>query len=323
MSRKKVGVLRGGPSSEHEVSLKTGKTVIDALSDKHDVFDIYIDKEGAWHYSGLPITPEKLFKKVDVIFNAMHGAYGEDGTVQKILDQFGIPYTGSTALSSAVGMNKILSKKVYQSHGLKTPIHTTVSRKHDIEKEAIRIFKTFPIPAVIKPANGGSSVGTSIAKTLKELVTGLEDALKYSDTALIEEFISGREATCGVVDNFRGEKHYSLLPNEIGKSKESEFYDYKAKYISDTQEIICPGNFPETDKKLIQEMSVMAHKALGLRHYSRSDFIIHPKRGIYILETNTLPGLTDHSHMPRSMQAIGCSLSDFFEHLINLALKSK
>ena len=115
MLKKKVGVLRGGPSSEYEVSLKSGNSVIDNLADRYEVLDIYIDKKGIWHYLGIPVKPERIFKMVDVIFNALHGAYGEDGTVQKLLDYFKIPYTGSTALASAVGMNKLLSKNIYST----------------------------------------------------------------------------------------------------------------------------------------------------------------------------------------------------------------
>jgi D-alanine-D-alanine ligase len=323
MSKKKVGVLRGGPSSEYEVSLKTGKTVIDNLADRYEVFDIFIDKSGVWHYLGAPIEPEKVFKKIDVIFNALHGTYGEDGTVQKLLDTFDIPYTGSKALASAVGMNKVLSKKVYRNHNLKTPLHRIISSDQDLVTEASKIFKSFPMPVVVKPVSGGSSVGVSIARTLPELEIGLTEAFKYDDEALVEEMISGREATCGVVDNFRDQAVYSLLPNEIAKSKESDFYDYKAKYLSDEPIVICPGNFAFAEKKIIQEMAQKAHQALGLRHYSRSDFMIHPKRGVYILETNTLPGLTDHSHLPQSLKAIGCSLPDFLDHLIKLALEGK
>lgn len=323
MTKKRVGVLRGGPSSEYEVSLKTGKSVIDNLTNKYEVLDIFISKEGVWHHLGAPIEPENVFKKVDVIFNALHGAYGEDGTVQKLLDTFAIPYTGSTALASAIGMNKVLSKGVYKNNNLKTPLHKTLTVNDDLATEIIKLFKTFPMPAVVKPANGGSSVGTAIAKTIADLEVAVTDALKYSDTALIEEFIAGKEGTCGVIDNFRNEALYALLPVEIGKSKESAFYDYNAKYISNTQEIICPGNFTAEEKKIIQDMSKHAHKVLGLRHYSRSDFIIHPKRGIYIIETNTLPGLTDHSIVPKSVAAIGCSLPDFLDHLIQLALSGK
>jgi len=322
MSKKKVGVLRGGPSSEYEVSLKSGKSVIDSLVDRYEVLDIYIDKEGIWHYLGAPIAPEKVFKKVDVIFNALHGAYGEDGTVQKLLDTFGIPYTGSTALASAVGMNKVLSKKIYVNNEIKTPLHKTISKNDNVAEEVVKLFKTFPMPVVVKPVSSGSSVGTAIAKTMAELDVAVNDALKYSDTALIEEFIAGKEATCGVVDNFRNEKIYALLPVEIRKPTDSAFFDYNAKYSGQSQEI-CPGNFTEVEKKMMQQMAEEAHRALGLRHYSRSDFIIHPKRGIYILETNTLPGLTSESLMPKSLAAIGCSLPDFLDHLIKLALEGK
>lgn len=322
MIKKKVGVLRGGPSSEYEVSLKTGKSVIDNLAGRYEVLDIYIDKEGIWHYLGTPISPEKLFKKVDVIFNALHGAYGEDGTVQKLLDTFGIPYTGSTALASAVGMNKVLSKKIYVNNEIRTPLHRTISKKDNVSEEVSKLFKTFPMPVVVKPVSGGSSVGTAIARTLANLEVAVNDALKYSDTALIEEFIPGKEATCGVVDNFRNETVYALLPVEIRKPEACAFFDYNAKYSGQSQEI-CPGNFTEVEKRMVQQMAQEAHKSLGLRHYSRSDFIIHPKRGVYILETNTLPGLTGESLMPKSLAAIGCSLPDFLDHLIKLALYEK
>ena len=321
MSKIKVGVLRGGPSSEYEVSLKTGKSVIDNLPEQYEALDIFISKDGTWHYSGTPMEPQHVFKKVDVIFNALHGTYGEDGVVQKLMDQFSIPYTGSTALASAVGMNKVLSKKVYNNFNIKTPIHTLIIKGCDISLESARVFKTFPMPAVVKPHCSGSSVGVSIVQTLPELENAIYKALDYSDTAIVEEFIAGREATCGVIDGFRNQEVYSLLPIEIGKSKESTFYDYDAKYISDTQEIICPGNFTAEEKKNIQEMAIKAHQALGLRHYSRSDFMIHPRRGVYILETNTLPGLTDHSLVPKSLVAIGSSLPEFLDHLITLALK--
>lgn len=323
MSRIKVGVLRGGPSSEYEVSLKTGKSVIDNFNpEKFEVLDIFIDRAGTWHLQGLPITPEKLFKKVDVVFNALHGAYGEDGTVQKILDQFAIPYTGSKSLASAIGMNKVLSKKIYKDHGLKTPLHKVLHSKEHKSEHVAEIFKSFPMPVVVKPVSGGSSVGTNIAQTLSELGSAIEEAFKYGEQIMIEEFISGKEATCGVVDNFRDKEVYSLLPIEIRKPSDAKFFDYNAKYGGKTEEI-CPGNFAAAEKKIIQEMSEKAHRALGLRHYSRSDFIIHPRRGIYILETNTLPGLTSESLLPKSLQAIGCNFPSFLEHLIELALKGK
>lgn len=322
MNKIRIGVLRGGPSSEYEVSLKTGTSVLKNLPEKYTPIDIFIDKSGVWHIQGIPHEPHEAFKKVDAIFNALHGEYGEDGKVQKILDTFSIPYTGSKTLPSAVGMNKALAKNVFKTHGIKTPYFTVESKDKGVDEIAVKLFNTFPMPAVVKPIASGSSVGVSIAYNFQGLKDALSKAFEYSNTALVEEFIKGREATCGVVDNFRGKDIYSLLPIEIIKPEKLEFFDYEAKYCGGSQEI-CPGNFSQNEKEAIQELAIEAHKVLGLRHYSRSDFIISPRRGIYILEVNTLPGLTDESLLPKSLQAIGCSLPEFLDHLITLAISGK
>ena len=139
MKKTKVAVLRGGPSGEHDVSLKTGKSVIENLPHKYVPIDVYIDKEGIWHIEGIPVKPEKVFADVDVVFNAMHGAYGEDGQVQQLLEHFKIPFTGSGALASAVGMNKILAKEVFKQHGIKTPLHTTIKLGEEIKDFSKRL----------------------------------------------------------------------------------------------------------------------------------------------------------------------------------------
>lgn len=320
MQRIKVAILRGGPSGEHDVSLKTGKSVLENLPDKYIPTDVFIDKEGLWHIEGFPVKPEKVFADTDIVFNALHGTYGEDGKVQQLLEYFKIPFTGSGALASAIGMNKILSKEIFKKHGIKTPIHTTIKLGDEIHDFSKRLFRSFPMPVVIKPNNSGSSLGVSIASTSEGIEKAITEAFRHSETVLIEEFIKGREATCGVVDKFRGKDTYALLPIEIRKPKESEFFDFDAKYGGKSEEI-CPGNFTKKEKEMIQKMAEDTHKALGLKHYSRSDFIIHPKRGVYILEINTLPGLTKESLIPKSLKAVGCSFSDFLDHLITLALK--
>jgi len=175
------------------------------------------------------------------------------------------------------------------------------------------------MPAVVKPVSAGSSVGVSLAHSLGELETALEEAFRYSDQAIVEEKISGREATCGVIENFRGLPVYSLLPVEIIKPQDRDFFDYHAKYSGKSQEI-CPGNFSAGEKEEIQRLAKEAHRVLGLRHYSRSDFIIHPKRGIYILETNSLPGLTPESLFPISLEAVGSNLPEFLDHIVTEAL---
>ncbi|MFH1455268.1 MAG: D-alanine--D-alanine ligase [bacterium] len=320
MQRIKVAVLRGGPGVENEVSMKSGKNILENLSDKYIPTDVFVAKDKSWYLDGVAISPEKVFRSVDVVFNAMHGEYGEDGKVQQLMDHFGVKYTGSKALASALGMNKVLAKEIFIKAGLKTPIYKVIKKGDNLEGIDKTIFKTFPIPAIIKPGGSGFSVGVSLVKVLKDILPGIEKALKYSDVVIVEEFIKGKEATCGVVENFRSELIYPLIPVEITKPKEFEFFGYEAKYSGCSSEV-CPGNFSDNEKKTIQDMSIETHRILGLRHYSRSDFIVSPKRGVYILEVNTLPGLTKESLLPKSLEAVGCSLSHFLDHVITLALQ--
>lgn len=316
----KVGVLRGGPSSEYEVSLKSGHSVLTNLPEQYRGTDIFIDKAGLWHVEGVSMDPHQALKRVDVVFNALHGQYGEDGKVQKLLTDLGVAYTGSESLASAVGMNKLLSKDVYKKAGLKTPIHKVVKKGDNTEEVARELFYTFPIPLIVKPVSAGSSVGVSLVNNSRELEPALLKAFEHGDEVMVEECITGKEATCGVVDDFRGESIYTLMPIEIRKPTESPFFDYNAKYSGASEEI-CPGNFTPAEKEQIQAMSQKAHEALGLRHYSRSDFMVHPKRGVYILETNTLPGLTTESLLPKSLKAVGSNLAEFLDHVLKLALK--
>ncbi len=318
MSKLNVAVLRGGPSSEYDVSLKTGSSVLKNMPEKYKTHDILISKDGIWHRDGMERSPERALAHIDVVFNALHGQYGEDGKVQKLLDNLGIPYTGSGAMASSVGMNKVLSKKIFERENIKTPFYKTVKASDNIEDVVAYAFKNFFLPFIVKPASAGSSVGVTLVKNFQQLDDAILNAFQHSDTVIMEEYIRGREATCGVVENFRNEKIYSLLPIEIIHPKEHDFFNYDAKYGGKTQEI-CPANFSPDEKAEIQRLACQAHKALGLRHYSRSDFIVTPRRGVYILESNTLPGLTEQSLLPKSLEAIGCVFSDFLDHLIMLA----
>lgn len=321
----RVGVLRGGPSSEYEVSLKTGGAVLDALRANYpDVYhtrDILVDRDGVWHLDGLPLDPAESAHRFDVAFNALHGTYGEDGKLQEILEHHGIPFTGSGSLSSAIGMNKILTKKALENHGIRSPYWKEVMSEdvaRDPDAVARDLFMTFVLPAVIKPASSGSSVGVSIVKAHADIAPALIEAAKHGHSILVEQFIPGIEATCGVIEGFRGEELYALPPVEI-RTKNS-FFDYEAKYRGQSEEIV-PATFPQKIKKEIEELARKAHRALGLRHYSRTDFIIHPRRGVYVLETNTQPGLTEESLMPKSLRAVGSGLPEFTHHLIRLAIE--
>lgn len=319
---KKIIVLRGGPSSEHEVSLKTGKSVINQLRNDYHVTDIIIDHDGNWLLSGVAIEPHKAVRHIDCVFNAMHGEYGEDGTVQKILESLKIPYTGSSVLGSSVAMNKVITKDFYKKHGIKTPLHKVIDAKDNIDEVAMNLYKTFPMPAVLKPVASGSSVGVSIVRDYKSLRDTLISLFLRYPKVLVEEYIEGKEATVGILEEFRGQKLYALPTVEIRKPAHKDFFDYEAKY-SDISQELCPGEFSPAEKQLMQEMAIKAHDSLGLRHYSRTDFRIHPRRGVYALETNSLPGLTDKSLMPKSLSSVGIEYKEMLDHIIRLATERK
>ena len=326
-----MGVLRGGPSDEYEISLKTGAAVLKHLgnlSEKYIATDIFIDKEGAWHISGRQVSPADAITQVDVIFNALHGFYGEDGKVQHILDIFAIPYTGSSALASAIGMNKMLTKKAFLAQGIPTPRYEVIEGSEMRGNGArdsidagilLKHFKSFSLPFIVKPVASGSSVGVSMVKGFHEFEAAVMNAFKYGDAVLVEEYIDGMEATCGLIDAFRDAQTYALPPIEIKQTKEGFFGDAGGMLE------IVPGNFSHEVKDEIIRLAQLAHEGLGLRHYSRVDFIVKSSKPlkIYALEVNTLPGLTEESLVPKALEAVGVPLSQFIDHVLGLALMSK
>jgi D-alanine-D-alanine ligase len=315
-----VGVLRGGPSREYEVSLKTGASVLQALDrDRYEPRDIFIDRAGQWHVHGVAQDPERALKGVDVAFVAMHGEYGEDGGVQRALERLGVPYTGSNAFASALAFNKQHTKDAAQKLGVKVA-HGLVlepAKEGEIDALAQRLFRSFPHPAIVKPLMGGSSVGMQVAHSYHGLEHALRHAAAHAPKILIEEYIAGREATVGVVDDFRGVKTFALMPVEIVPPAHRPFFDYEAKYGGQTIERV-PAHFSDATKQELERLACVVHEGLGLRHYSRSDFIVS-KRGIYFLEVNTLPGLTQESLLPKALLAGGSTLSHFIDHVLQLA----
>lgn len=321
MSKIKVGVLRGGPSSEYKVSLDTGANVLKGLDrQKYHPVDIFISKEGDWHLKGMVVSPQKALRAVDVVFNAMHGEYGEDGKVQQLLDHHKIPYTGSGTIASAFAMQKVLARDIFALAGLKIPKALIVRRKDDIHALAIKAIRELGHSLVIKPAGRGSSVGVTIAHNIYKITNAIVDAFNHDDVVLLEQFIKGREATCGVLEDFRGHSHYTMPVIEIIPPDHKKFFDYECKYDGSTKEI-CPARFDLETIKKIQSTALTAHKALGCRHYSRTDVIITPKHDVYVLEINTLPGLTDTSLFPQSAHAVGLEFGGLLDHLVGLAIK--
>jgi D-alanine-D-alanine ligase len=317
-SRIKVAVLGGGPSSEHEVSLRSAAKVLENLDkDKYEARPITIDRDGHWEFDGKLLVPSDGLEvlrlwKVDVVFIALHGAYGEDGTVQRLLDSAELRYTGSDAEASALSFNKPRSLEVFRANDIVTAQSQIITRQ---QWEASRVVND-SYPVIVKPAEGGSSVGTALVHQADELGAALASALAYSDEAVVEEYIKGREATCGVLDDG---KAVALVPTEI-RPKTAELFDYEAKYDPAATDEITPAEFSDEVNKQIQNIAVRAHKALGCYGMSRTDVIVTDS-GIVTLETNTIPGLTETSLLPQGAAAMGINFSQLLDKIIGAALE--
>lgn len=320
MNTTRVAVLRGGPSQEYEISMKTGAAVSNALRARGiHVKDVVVTQAADWIVDGMVRQPAQALADVDVAFIALHGEYGEDGTAQRILEHYRVPYTGSGPLPSAIALNKYQTKERLRNLGVRMPKHLRLTRDGvtDVARTANSIGKLFGPNYFIKPERGGSSIGTYLAKSEAELSTLLQTVFAHHEAVLVEERIYGREATVGVLEQFRDQELYVLPPVEIIPPSDADFFTQEAKYSGKTDER-CPGNFSRTEKDKLSAIAHTVHSALDLRHYSRSDFIVAAD-GIYFLEVNTLPGLTNESLFPKAIEAVGASYFDLLSHLITLA----
>ncbi len=316
----RVAILVGGPSSEHEVSLMTGENVLKSFDpEKFAAETVIIGKGGEW-----PFPSEELPNRYDVAFIAMHGTYGEDGTIQAILEEASIPYTGSGKLSSALGMNKFLSLRLFRDGGLTIPptlhFHLQDFKKHE-DEVVKKILWYLEKPWVIKPNAGGSSIGVEIVKDEDSLRKALREAAKtYKDT-LVQPLIVGREVTCGVIDHGTHGSAFALPPTEI-VPRVSDFFDYKAKYESGGSDEITPARFPESYLKEFRNIALKAHHLTGCRGFSRTDMMVGKDGKIYVLEINTIPGLTKESLVPKAAHTYGISFQKLLEMLVEAAFTS-
>lgn len=352
--RLRVVVLFGGRSGEHEVSLQSSASVINALDkEKFDVLPVGITKEGRWLVGAepqevlrdgfgddlIPVTlsvdpqgagliplknpgkyEEELVKPIDVVFPVLHGTYGEDGCVQGLLELSNLPYVGGGVASSAVGMDKILMKKMFAYHGLPQAKFLAVLRK-DWENSPQDVIETIETeigyPCFVKPANLGSSVGISKAADREKLEQALNEAAKYDRKLVIEENIEGREIEVSVLGN---EDPQVSVPGEIIPC--NEFYDYEAKYLADDSELIVPAELPEKVVAEIRRLAIEGYKAIDCAGLARVDFFVrHQDQQVFINEINTIPGFTRISMYPKLWEASGLPYPKLLERLIELALE--
>lgn len=308
MTKLRLALIAGGNSAEREVSLNSGAQVYQALDkNKYDIrrYDPRDDLERLVHDA-----PD-----LDAALVIMHGRGGEDGALQGMLDLLGIPYQGSGVLGSALGMNKELSKILYQQAGLLVSKALFLNRGEPLKLRDIEA--RLGLPVVIKPVNEGSSIGITKANTLEELERGLKDAFRFDHRVLVEEFIKGVEVTGGVLGN----AELTALPLvEIIPSEQYAFFDYEAKYKPGASHEICPARLDAATTKKAQEIAITAHQALHCRGYSRTDMIVRGE-DIYVLETNTIPGMTATSLFPQAAKAAGLEFPQLLDRLIELALE--
>lgn len=336
----KIVVLLGGISTEREVSINSGEKVSKALKGLgHDVIpvDVFFGLEKKIDFTGdydidaevkrvreLSKDVEKsvkarqnfigdfvfdICKKADIVFMALHGENGENGKVQAYFDLEGIKYTGTGYLGSAVAMDKWLSKFLFMSNNINTAKGKVVFS----DGREISVSDNLQYPLVVKPCSGGSSVGVSIVKDESEYQAAIDEAVKYEDKIIIEEYIDGREFTCAVLDG-------AALP-VVEIAPKNGWYDYKNKYIAGATDEICPAQISEELTKKIQEVAVKVGEALELNVYFRADFRVDKDENVFCLEANTLPGMTNTSLIPQEAKAVGIEYDELCEKIIDISMK--
>lgn len=352
MSKLKIGVVFGGKSTEHDVSIVSGTSVIKNLDkEKYEITPIYISKEGKWYKYIKPIQEievleigkeieekeeindlENVLKNFDVVFPVLHGLGGEDGSIQGMLELFGVPYVGCGILASSVGMDKVYTKIIFDKANIKQAKYEYIKKDKEkyiyinknfdeenlkIEEICAKIEENLKYPVFVKPSNSGSSVGITKANNTQELSKAIEYAGKYDKKILIEQGIIGKEVECAVLGN---EEVISSCVGEIKPAE--EFYSFDAKYKNSESKILMPADLSKEMSNEIRRLAIKAFKAIDGKGLSRVDFFANETtEEIYINEINTLPGFTQISMYPKLFETVGIPYSELLNKLIRLALE--
>jgi len=325
----KIVLLAGGSSPEREISLRSGKAVYRSLNELNhkvflvdpalgknqpqspeDFFNPDLNKNLISTKNYLDAFQLEVFKNADLVFIILHGKWGEDGTVQSILDLMNLKYTGSGVLGSSIGIDKHLSKVIVKHFGVITPDWKILNKNEKFIPE--KIVEEIGLPCIFKPNDQGSTIGFSLVEKEEDLLKAYEEASKYSDQILIEKYVKGRELTVSILGD-------EALPIIEVKPKH-KLYDYECKYTKGMTEYICPAELEENLAKEIQKQALIVFKACGCKVFGRVDFILDDNNVPYFLEINTLPGMTDLSLVPMAAKAIGLSFNELINKIIELSL---
>ena len=330
----KLGIVYGGVSTEHDISVMSAKSVIENLDkEKYEIHEIYINKYGKW-YEVIDNEKEEIYnliwalKKLDVVFPILHGLGGEDGTIQGMLEMLQVPYVGCKVLASSVGMDKVYTKIIFEKAGIPEAPYVYIKKKENgyiivnenFEEEEFKvesITKKLNYPMFVKPSNSGSSVGVKKATNNEELKMAIENAGQYDNKILIEQGINAREVECAILD---GTEVRASTVGEIISAE--EFYSFDAKYNIPESKTIIPADISKEQIEQIQKLAIRAFKAIDGRGLARADFFIEKDTNkIYINEINTMPGFTKISMYPKLFEAVGIKYSELLDKLIANAIK--
>jgi D-alanine-D-alanine ligase len=298
LKKKKIGVMMGGLSREREISLKTGKAILKALTEKgYTACAIDVNQD---------VAETLIKKKIECAFVALHGRFGEDGTIQGMLELMRIPYTGSGVLSSALAIHKIMSKKIFLHEKIPTPPFEVIQRQ-DLGKDPLKNI-SLSLPLVVKPAREGSTIGISIVRKEEDLVPSLKEAGKYDEEILVEKFMKGKEITVGILEDIP-------LPI-IEIVPKSGFYDYHSKYTKGETQYIIPARIPREKYLYAQEVSLKAFQALGCSGCARVDLMTDENDDSFVIDINTMPGMTETSLLPKAANYVGITFEDLVERIL-------
>jgi D-alanine-D-alanine ligase len=333
----RIAVLHGGPSTEHDISVWSSRGVLQTLRDRgHDAQPVYVDRAGFWHFGeavgddstpALPLLAamDRLKElQIDVAFMGFHGTYGEDGKVQAVLDLSGIRYTGSGVTASAAAMDKPLARRVFAGAGLpvaeaREVATSTVRTAEAADIVARGLVATLGLPVVVKVPAGGSSVGIEIPRDLTSLSDALVRLSAGVESLLCEQYVAGTELTAGILEGPDGVPQ--MLPIVEIVPVSAAFFDYEAKYQDGATREICPARIPDDVARQVAELGRAAHIALGCRGVSRTDVIVRTDGKPFLLETNTLPGLTPASLLPKAASTAGLAYGELLERIVAAALR--
>ncbi len=296
MHKVRVGVLRGG-AHNYETSLKTGEMVVRHLPDNYLLEDIFISQDGKWLKDGREVTPHDAISNLDAVFNALHGPLEDGGHVQQVLEVHKIPFTGTGSFASAITSHTFHVREILSRERIRPIPYRYVEIPSDGQGESLlSLFKTFPPPLIIRPM--GVNEGVLLAQDYDEFVEHLETAFKDADQIILEEYIPGAIASVGVIDGYRNQPFYSLPP-------------------------VSQAALSREEKKELEDLARKVHEVLGMRHYSRVDFLVSPTRGIYVTQAVPLPSIHSESVFHRALESVGAPVSHFLDHVVGLALGRK